>query len=153
MRVSAAEKLELIRLGEIPLAEGLHLDLAAGLRAEVARLAGDSQGVLDHLAERRGRYHYQLAVFSPLFSLSRERWLEAEAFNDLGRLEEADAVYESLGELNLFDLVYVVPALKRRAEIAERLGLPEEAARHRSRAAELWRNADAVASYSAARIP
>ncbi len=134
---------ELTDLGEIPHVEGLHLDLAAGLRAEVANQAGDNQQILAHLAERHGRYNYQLSVFSPLFSRSRERWLQAEALYALGRLEEAEAWYESLAELNLFDLAYFAPSLRRRAEIAERLGRPEEAARHRSRAAELWRDADA----------
>ena len=133
---------ELVELGEIPHAPGLHLDLAAGLRAEAARLAGDSAGVLERLAERHGRYNYQLAVFSPLFSQVRERWLRAEALYDLGRLEEADAWYESVAELNLFDLAYLAPARKRRAEIAERLGLAGQAAGHRRRVAELWRGAD-----------
>jgi tetratricopeptide (TPR) repeat protein len=133
---------ELIDLGEIPHVAGFHLDLAAGLRAEVARLAGDSQGMLDHLAERHGRYNYQLAVFSPLFSQVRERWLRAEALYDLGRLEEADAWYESVAELNLFDLAYRAPALARRAEIAGRLGRLDEAAGYRDRVAELWRHAD-----------
>ncbi len=133
---------ELVALGEIPHAAGLHLDLAAGLRAEVARLAGDSEQVLAHLAERHGRYNYQLAVFSPLFSLVRERWLKAEALADLGRLQAADAWYESLAELNIFDLIYQAPAQERRAEIAERLGRSRDAARHRERVAELWRGAD-----------
>ena len=133
---------ELIDLGEVPLAPGFHLDLAAGLRAEVSRLDGDSQSVLDHLAQRHGRYNYQLAVFSPVFSLVRERWLRAEALYDLGRLEEADRWYESIGEFNLFDLAYHVPALARRAEIAEHLGRLEQAAGYRDRVAGLWRNAD-----------
>ncbi len=134
---------ELTVRGEIHHARGLNLDLAAGLRAEVALLAGDSEQVLAHLAKRHGRYNYQLATLSPLFSQVRERWLKAEALYDLGRLAEADGWYESLGELNLFDLAYRAPSLARRAEIAERLGRPGEAARHHRRAAELWRDADA----------
>ena len=133
---------ELESRGEIPHAHGLHLDLAAGLRAEVARLDRDSEAVLGHLAERHGSYSYQLAIFSPLFSQVRERWLRAEALHDLGRWEEADAWYESLAEINLFDVVFLAPAERRRAEIAERLGRPEEAAERRRRATELWRDAD-----------
>ncbi len=133
---------ELEVLGEIPHVKGLHLDLASGLRAEVARLSGDSEQVLAELAVRHGRYNYQLATTSPLFSQVRERWLKAEALYDLGRFEEADAWYQSLAELNLFDLVYLARARLRQAEIAEHLGRFEAAAELRNFAANLWRDAD-----------
>ncbi len=138
--LALAEELE--ALGEIPHAVGLHQDLAAGVRAEVARLAGDPERVLALLADREGHYSYQLAVFSPLFSQVRERWMQAEALFELDRLEEADGWYESLAELNLFDLSYLAMSHLRRAEIADRLGRSGDARGHYRRFLGLWRDGD-----------
>jgi len=69
------------------------------------------------LAERHGRYSYELTLTSPLFSQSRERYLKAESLYRLGRLEEAASWYETLSEVAAFDLVYLEASRQRRAEI------------------------------------
>ncbi|MEM7584978.1 MAG: protein kinase [Acidobacteriota bacterium] len=133
---------ELASLGEIPVAPGLERDMELGIRAEVARLRGQHSEVLSLLAERHGRYSYEMPMVSPLFSRARERYLKAEALLALGRTEEALGWYTSLYELAVFDLAYLGYSRLRRAEIHEQLGQPRQAAEQYRRLIELWSEAD-----------
>ena len=133
---------ELAALGEVASLPGLARDLELGVRAEIAWRAGRHQEVVDLLAERHGRYTFELSLMSPLASRSRERYLKADALLRLGRPEEALAWFETLGDLDLFDLVYAAVAQLRQAEIHERLGRRERAAELYRRFLAQWRGCD-----------
>lgn len=121
---------------------GLARDLERGVRADLAWRAGRHQQVVDLLAKRHAVFSPELTVLSPLYSQARERYLKAESLVALGREEEAAAWYETLAELNVFDLVYLAVSHQRRAEIQARLGRSTRAAEHYRRFLELWRAAD-----------
>ena len=114
-------------------------DLARGLRAELARSAGDLPGALAELegftflpptAGRRALAHWG----------NHERFLRAELLHALGRDREALPWYESL--MSSYDLPWLAAAHIRMGEIHERLGDRGRAAFHYGRALALWRDAD-----------
>lgn len=141
---SALEAIDALEaLGEIDMAPGLTLDLAEEARADLARRRGDPDATLRLFGERNGRYSYELALFSPIFSRARERFVRAEALFALGRLGEARRVYASLAEYNSYDLAYLARSHLRRGEIDEREGRHGDAVFHYRRFLELWAEADA----------
>ena len=133
---------ELKALGEIESAPGLVQDLHNGIHADLARLEGQDDRVLEWTASRHSRYSFEMPMLSPLFSQSRERYLRAESLRRLGRDQEALGWYESLSELAIFDLVYVGISHLRRAEIHQRLGQPQRAFAQYRRFIKRWQDCD-----------
>jgi DNA-binding SARP family transcriptional activator/TolB-like protein len=114
--------------------------LARGLRAEMARSAGDLAGALAELES----FPFEPAALGP-WSFSHfgnhERFLKAELLHALGRDREALPCYESF--VSSYDLPWLAATHLRMGEIHERLGDRKRAAFHYGRVASLWREADA----------
>lgn len=117
-------------------------DLAHGIRASVLRRQGDLEGALDELEKARVDAWYGQTMASPLFARIFERFLRAELLFELERYDEAKGWYANIGQLSPFELPYVAPARLRLAEIAQRSGDVESAARHRRAFDDLWAEAD-----------
>jgi DNA-binding SARP family transcriptional activator/TolB-like protein len=115
------------------------LDLARGLRAEIARSTGDLKGALAELES----FPFAVPLPGPRNFAhwgSHERFLRAELLHALGRDGEALQWYESF--LGAYDLPWIAAAHLRMGEIHERLGDRARAAFHYGRAAALWAHAD-----------
>ena len=114
-------------------------DLAHGLRAEMARTAGDLRGALAELEaftfQPPTAGHRSVAHWG-----NHERFLTAELLHALGRDREALPWYESL--MSAYDLPWLAPSHVRMGEIHERLGDRERAVFHYRRALALWSGAD-----------
>lgn len=95
---------------------------AATIRALHAWRSGRPDEVI-HWTERSPRYRwFGDAVASPINAWSIERYLRAEALFSVGRLDEADRWFATLGDHDPSDLAFLPAALTRRAEIARALG-------------------------------
>jgi tetratricopeptide (TPR) repeat protein len=90
--------------------ETLPADLAAAVRAEVARLRGDAAAALALLERIRERPTYQLVLPSPFEARARERFVKARLLEKLGRFAEARALYNLIGARSLYDLPYRTPS-------------------------------------------
>jgi tetratricopeptide (TPR) repeat protein len=117
-------------------------DLSLGIRAYVAWQSGESAEGLSLLENAPMQTYYQNAFRSPYYSFAILRYLRAMFLEDLGREEEALIWFGSFEEISIYDLVFVAPALLRRAEIYDRLGDREAARRHYARFIELWADCD-----------
>ena len=115
---------------------------ARTIRASLAYREGRDREALDLLVGRKPNAWYGVAVTSVDHSRPFERFMEAQLLDRLGRPLEAVGLFESFAEHALHDLVYLVPALLRAAEINERLGRSERATEQYGKAAALWRTAD-----------
>ena len=116
--------------------------LAAGIRAQVRLLEGDPAGAEVELRSRtRTPSTAEIMSFSPL-GLRHERFLRAEALDQLGRHEEAIGWLASLDEHSSGGRIYLAPGLFRQGEILERLGRRREAAAAYARFIRLWQRAD-----------
>ncbi len=71
-----------------------------------------------------------------------ERYLRGWALEASGRHREALRWYATLSQHSIYDKLYLAPSHLRRAQIYERLGERESAARHYARFIELWEGAD-----------
>jgi serine/threonine-protein kinase len=116
--------------------------LSRGVRAEIARQAGDLEGALRLLESEPFHVDFGSGRTSAFYGLGRERYLRAELLNSLGRDEEALGWYRGLGEIFPYDIIYVAPSHLRQAEIHELAGRSKEAAAHYARFIELWSGAD-----------
>ncbi len=126
-----------------PAATGsLHADLARSVRAQAAWSGGRLQEALSLLEQMQRVWNESLFRRSPFFSQALERYLQAELLQELGRDEEALALYNSASQPGLHDLVYRAPSHLRSAEIYERLGDHEKAVYHYGRFIHLWKDAD-----------
>lgn len=128
---------------EGPLGAGtLAEDLAHGIRAEVALTRGDDEEALASLERVRGEVMYHHAIGSSFASAARERYLRGELLAGVGRDEEALGWLANLVATSPLEVPYLPLAHLRRAEITERLGRPEEAARHYAAFIALWADCD-----------
>jgi tetratricopeptide (TPR) repeat protein len=126
-----------------PVASGsLRGDLALGLRAAREVATGDTGSAAAVLDSLRLETWHQLNVASPFYSLARERFLRARAYQEAGRLDDAMRWYGTFTNTSLHDLVYLAPSHFHRGEIAELQGDVEGAAAHYRRVVELWEGAD-----------
>jgi tetratricopeptide (TPR) repeat protein len=116
--------------------------LSRGVRAEIARQAGDLEGALRLLESEPFHVDFGSGRTSAFYGLGRERYLRAELLNSLGRDEEALGWYRGLGEIFPYDIIYVAPSHLRQAEIHELAGRSKEAAAHYARFIELWSGSD-----------
>lgn len=119
-------------------------DLAAGIRAEVARERKDSPSALAALERMNYRSPFTEFSGSPVHERSRERFLRADLLAKAGRDEEALAWLEtSEVMLSLYEDVYLAPVLLRTAEIHDRRGDRARAAEYYTRFTRLWQDCDA----------
>ncbi|HSE28177.1 MAG TPA: serine/threonine-protein kinase [Gemmatimonadales bacterium] len=116
--------------------------LGAGIRAEVAWLAGNAEQARAVLAAADTPTWYIDAIASPFVSAPRERWRMAEALERLGRPDEAATWFETFSEGSVYDAPFLAPAERRLALLAERRGDTAAARRHWARFAVLWKDAD-----------
>jgi predicted RNA polymerase sigma factor len=72
-----------------------------------------------------------------------ERFLRAEALEQLGDEGAALGWYEALTQTSALEIAYLAPTYLRSARILERLGATDSAAVHYRRFIDLWRDCDA----------
>ncbi len=142
-RAEVTRQLEQLAMLTVPDEAGSILaDLTLGLRAATPMADGDTAAAAALLDGLRLENWQQLNVASPFFSLGRERFLRARAYQQVGRLDDALRWYGSFTNTSLHDLVYVAPSHFHRGEIYEARGDLEAAVAHYERVLELWRDAD-----------
>lgn len=126
---------------DTPVDSAFARSLARVLRAEERRLTGDAAGALaalgEPVAEPNGSLPDLLSYAKP-----HERWLRGELLAELGRTEEALRWFETFPDPGAYDLMYLAPSHRRRADLLATLGRTGEADRHRGLAERLWRDAD-----------
>ena len=128
---------------QLPATAGtLAADLALSVRAAVHYEAGRLEEALATLEAARSDAWYGQTMASPLFARIAERFLRAEILFQLGRYDEAEAWYASIGEISPPELPYRTIAYLRLSQIATRIGDADTAARQRARFEELWADAD-----------
>lgn len=116
--------------------------LAAGVRAHVAWTAGDGAAGLAALEGAWQGYAPGNEVNPHLYGGAHPRFLRAELLRLARRDREAAEWYASVPEDLDQEIVYLAPALLRRAELLDRQGRRREAAVLYARFAALWREAD-----------
>ena len=120
----------------------LALELAQGLRAQIALAKGRSDSALADLEALRIEGWYELTFVSPFYSGAMERFTRAELLREKGRGEEALGWYRGLGQNTTQELVFLGPAMLAEARIQRALGRPREAARLYDAFVALWRECD-----------
>ena len=90
---------------------------AASVRALQANHAGHADEVIRQVDLSLSFRWFGEGLAHPLHAYSMERYLRAEALLALGRTQEADAWFATIGEHDPSDLVFLAPALLRRAQI------------------------------------
>jgi tetratricopeptide (TPR) repeat protein len=142
---AVARQVDLLEMQSVPQeAQPALGDLTLGVRAAAAMTDRDTVRAAALLDGLRLQTWHQLNVASPFYSLGRERFLRARAYQQVGRLDDAERWYGSFTNTSVHDLVYVAPSHFYRGEIAEARGALEEAVAHYERVLELWSDADAA---------
>lgn len=100
-----------------PVDGSLQHDMAIGVRTEILRVEGDLAGALAMMESQLRHLWYAQTSASPLFSMVRDRFVQAELLVELGREDEARRWYETIAQLSVFDLPYRGPAEERLAEM------------------------------------
>ena len=85
---------------------------------------------------------HSLAVSSPFYANSYQRFLLASALEEAGQIGEALRWYSSFDNNSVYDRIYQAPAHLRMGQIAERGGQLDAAGSHYERVLELWADAD-----------
>ncbi|MCK5483166.1 MAG: hypothetical protein KAJ13_05665, partial [Gemmatimonadetes bacterium] len=106
---------------------------------------GRLEDALAELEKARIDAWYGQTMASPLFARIYERFLGAELLFELGRYDEAESWYATIGQLSPFEQPYLAPAHLRLAVIADRRGDSDAAAAHRAAYEDLWFDADSLA--------
>ena len=120
----------------------LALELAHGLRAQVALMNGRPDSGLAALEPDRIEGWYELTLASPFYSGAMERFTRAELLMQKGRGEEALGWYRGLSENTIQELVFLGPATLAAARIERALGRREDAVRLYDDFLSLWRESD-----------
>lgn len=116
----AAEASELLaELAIVDESEGLVERLERSVDSAVHQLRGDTERALTDLSGTRNNVWFQLAVASPFYAGTFERWRRAELLQGLGRIEEAKGWFGSLAERSPWEVVFRAPA-ERRLALMER---------------------------------
>lgn len=124
MALAIADRLERLPLGEADSLTGsvMKVGRAATIRALQARQAGRPDEVV-RLTERTLVYRwFGIALTDPVLGFGMERYIRAEALLAVGRVEEADAWFASIGDHDPSDLVFLAASLRQRARIAASRG-------------------------------
>lgn len=117
--------------------------LARTLQALQAWQAGRPAETLAHLDAAQLSMPFHRRASSPIYEQVLNRYLRAEALYAEGRYEEALRWYTALYDgYYHWGASYLGASLRRRAEIHERLGDPEQAAHFYRRLVALWRGGD-----------
>jgi class 3 adenylate cyclase/tetratricopeptide (TPR) repeat protein len=116
-------------------------DLALGVRAHALAEQNRREEALATFQQARFEINYQPLV-SALVSMTYERFARAELLHELGRDEEALNWYRYLTYISAEDVAYLPYTHLRQAQILERQGDRENAARHYRAFLDLWRAAD-----------
>lgn len=111
--------------------------LTSSLRAHIAFAGGRWQQALSEL--EKADWPSSANVF---IAEAGDRFLKAELFERLGRVEEARAWYESLAQRTSYEMVYLGIAEYRLAKIAEAAGDRRRSVRHYGRVRELYAGGD-----------
>lgn len=138
--IAAARDLE--GLPGAPFATAIALDLAHGIRGQVAWRHGRSAEALAELEQAHMRAGYEAGVASPFFSEAVERFLRAVALEAMGRREDALQLYNSFRDFGLYDQIYLGPASLARGRILEQLGRRPEAIAEYAAFVDLWQECD-----------
>ena len=117
-------------------------DLSHSVRAAVHYAAGRLDSTLAELESPHYDAWYGQTMVSPLFARVAERFLRAEVLYELGRLEEAEGWYATIGEISPSGLPYRSVALLRLASIADERGDTASAAAFRAQFDAHWADAD-----------
>ncbi|HEX9658748.1 MAG TPA: hypothetical protein VGA18_00545, partial [Rhodothermales bacterium] len=136
----AASLLETIRAPER--AGSLPVDLAIGVRAEIAlqrERPEDAERILKQ-AQRHASYHYSLN--SAFFAQSRERFKLVGLLEDRGDYKAAIQSSSFFERHSMFDWPYIAQSHLQRASAYEKLGDLKRAAHHLERFVELWNDSD-----------
>jgi len=132
--------LEADALAELPVptgAEALVEHLTRTLDAERFRLNGQPTEALAVLERGRTDVWFQLAVGSPFYARTYERFLRAELLADVGRVDEALGWWQTIAQRTPYELVFLAEAERRQAEVLIRRGRLEAARAHQARAAAM----------------
>ena len=133
---------ELDSAGRIAGGPPLALELAQGLRAQIAVANGRFDSALADLEALRFEGWYELTFVSPFYSGAMERFTRAELLRKMGSREEALGWYRGLGQNTTQELVFLGPATLAEARIQRALGRPREAATLYGEFLALWRESD-----------
>ena len=117
-------------------------DLAQGVRAEVLWREGKPEEALAELERARWELNYNEAWFSWVAGGVREMFLRARLLQDLGRYQEALALFDFGTEGRVLHMALLAPSHYHRGQIYEDMGDTEKALWHYSAFAELWEDAD-----------
>ena len=117
-------------------------DLDRGLRARLAWGAGLPEEALRLLDALEVSDIQGDVLATPFAARANERFLHGEVLAAMGRHADALRWFESLGEGSVSEIPLQAPSHLRQAEIHERLGNREQAARHYARFLTVWRDAD-----------
>ncbi len=130
------------RLPPPPEGGTLTTDLATSIRAQILQAQGHTREALATLNAIDRQIWYNTALASPFYSQSFERFLRAELLFELGRLDEAAPWYAHSFQVGPYELAFRSVAYLRLAEIHERRGDADQAAKYYSRFSSLWKDAD-----------
>jgi serine/threonine-protein kinase len=130
--------------GSAPGAPPLALELAQGLRAQVALAKGEPDNALAALEALRIEGWYELTFVSPFYGGALERFTRARLLQAGSRHAEALAWYGSLGENSTPELVFLGPSLLAEARVLRAMGQSDEATQRYDTFLGLWRDSDAV---------
>jgi tetratricopeptide (TPR) repeat protein len=117
-------------------------DLDRGLRARLAWQAGRAPEALALLEGLEAQDSQGDIAVIPFVSRANERFLHGEVLESLGRHEDALRWFASLGYGSVSEIPLRASAYRRQADILQRLGKRDEAAKLMARVADLWHNAD-----------
>ena len=115
--------------------------LSAGLRARVmvAQRPDSALTLVDAAARQRG---FESSVFSPIHSMSAERYWAGLVSVERGRTDQARMWLGSFEDFSAYDRVFEAPARLARARYYDRLGQADSAAADYERFLFLWADPD-----------
>lgn len=135
-----AETLE--QLPTAPELGSVRTDLAMEIRAFNEYVQGRPERALSTLEAMPMKPGVGSFAFVPWTGLAIARLLRGELLSRAGRLQEALRWYDAADAGSEAGVLNLAPAHLGMAQIHDRLGHPEEAARHYARFVELWQDAD-----------
>jgi tetratricopeptide (TPR) repeat protein len=133
---------ELDQLAGTPYIRALGHALGEHVRAELVAARGEAVEGLDTLARAEVEVGYDCGIMSPYYSRAAARYLRGTLAESTGCHDEAARWFASFGEMSVYDLAYLVPALVRRGLSLEKLGRAEAAVESYRRALALWAERD-----------